>query len=343
MRIRSQELFCRFAAAALLLAACGQNSATEHETSLNSNDANSGYSVANLLRATANMSEVDVFNLVVANTRDNGAPARSLHFVTTGASDFAEVQLCSSTKGCDDAQKFVVDEVILNTTHAGQYTVRVRACVFPERAPDADAPCSEWRSTSFEMSATTNAEISALISERNAKRAELAAYSKAAQQALEAFLKNSQECAKRAEIAQLINAIRGLVQNYLALGEGLINRSMQKRSEKESEKYSGAPVSGVQKPLAENNEKLAKFMEYNAAVQKVAKARGYFDEALPVNATQMLGLAVFDLFTAKKQIPGVCLAKDIADREMAAISNNIGALKTRISEIETLIAERSAQ
>jgi hypothetical protein len=343
MRIRSYTLFCRFVPSILLLAACGQNTVTEEKTNPQSSDAESDYSAANLIRAAASMSDVNVFNLVIANTRDNGVPARSLHYITTGASDFVEVQLCISNKGCDDAQIFVVDEVILNTTNVGQYTARVRACVFPERAPDVNAPCNEWKNTSFEITTPTSAEISALISERNAKRAELVAYSKAAQQTLEAFLKNSQECAKREEIAKLVSAIRGIVQNYLSLGEGLINRSIQLRNEKESEKYAGAPVSGIKNPLSENNEKLAKFMEYNAAVQKVAKARGYFDEARPVNATQTLGLAVFDLFTAKQQFPAVCLAKDNADREIASISMNIEALKKRISEIEDLIAERSAQ
>ncbi len=343
MRIRSYKLFCRFVPALLSLAACGQNTVGEYETNPQSSDAESEYSAANLMRAAVPMNEVDVFNLVVANTRDNGVPARSLHFITTGQSDFAEVQLCSSTKGCAEAQKLIVDEVILNTTHADKYTARVRACVFPERAPQADTPCGEWKSASFEITTPANAEISALISERNAKRADLIAYAKAAQQTLEAFLKNSQDCAKREEIAQLMSAIRGIVQNYLALGEGLINRSLQNQKEKDSAKYSGAPVSGVQKPLAENHKKLEKFYEYDAAIQNIAKARGYFDEVRPVNAVQTLGLAIFDIFTAKKQIPGLCLAKDIADREMAAISNQIQSLNARISEIEKLLSERSAQ
>jgi hypothetical protein len=99
----------------------------------------------------------------------------------------------------------------------------------------------------------------------------------------------------------------------------------------------------VKQPLAENNKKLQKFTEYDTAARNIARANGYFDEAEPVNAVQTLGLALFDIFTAKKQIPGQCLAKDTADREMEAIATHVQTLKSEIAHIDSLLLERSGQ
>ena len=347
MGIKTDKPYFVFFLALFALASCGQTSPDSSLSAAsplqNASNASGEFSSANLTRPPVSLSEVDVSNLIVANTRDNGLPARSLHFTATGTSDYVDVQLCHATKGCEETMSVVVDEVLLNASNSGKYTVRARACVFPTRAKVANELCGEWKVANFEMSGTIDSAIATLINERTAKRNQLKQYADEMQNIHKNFLQTSQVCAKGTD-SERLNAIRGIVQNYLALGEQIIDHSVcTNEANAKKEHYSATPVDPIQKPLEENNAKLSKFMEYDASVRKIATAKGFFDEARPVNAVQTLGLAIFDLFASKQQLSETCHAIESASITLAKVSQNIISLKARIADIEATLSERSSQ
>lgn len=343
MRIRSQKPLFGFVFAILSLAGCGTKSANPASAEPKSDDSVEQYSMSSLTREPVSISSVDVFNLIVANSANQGIHTRTAHFTSTGSTDYIDLQLCHNQKGCEATQKLIVDEAALVTPYSGLYTVRVRACVYPGRSLTPSTLCGAWKTEDFEISVSASPEALALFNERQAKLAQLAELTKFMEKTLETFVQNSSVCAVKQETAERINAIRGITQNFLSLGEHLMSYAVQRSQDKDSQKYAGQPVSPIQKPLEKNSEKLAKFMEFDSTIRTIAQAKGYFESAQPVNGVQTLGMAIFDIFTAAKQIPGQCLAKDIADSEMASLNANIKQLKSRISEIDTLLAERSGQ
>lgn len=332
------------AAGLLLVVGCGEPPKIDRSgSSLKSDDGGTEMVSANLGRAAVDAAKLEVFGAVVANTSRKGVSARSLHFSASGEADYVEVKLCDLAKGCDETILTVVNQTLLPIKNPGQHSVSARACVQEKRATNSAIRCGEWNSLEFFAPNSIDSEIGALLNERAAKKIQLKHLANQIVATLETFQTEAATCRSKEAVAKRMSGLRGIAQNYLSLGEIIINQSIHGDTESEdSSMATSVPVEKVTTPLAANAEKLTPIEKYDAGLRKLGRAFGYFDEVKPVKAVETLGLAIFDLFSAKASIPGECLAKDKADSTMESIAGNIAALKLRISEIDNALAERGA-
>jgi hypothetical protein len=343
MKILHNGSLCGLATGLLLIAGCGEPAALNRNVStLQSGDGATDVVSANLGRPAVDAGELEIFGAVVANTTRKGISARSLHFSASGEADYVEIKLCELARGCNESILTVVNQALLPIINPGQHSVEARACVAEKRAINTAVQCGAWSYLEFSAPNTIDTEVSTLIGERSAKKIQLQDLSKQVLITLDTFQKEAATCRSKEDIAKRITGLRGIAQNYLALGEILINQSLHGDTESQAPSLATAvPVQKVTTPLAANAEKLTPIERYDAGLRKLGHTFGYFDEVNPVKAVETLGLAVFDFFSARASIPGECLAKDKADSTMESIAANIAALKLRISEIDNALAERS--
>jgi hypothetical protein len=78
---------------------------------------------------------------------------------------------------------------------------------------------------------------------------------------------------------------------------------------------------------------LYSFTEYMDALKYASSSANMFGIA-PVSAIQALGTSLFDLFTAKKQVPSQCIAEQAMETEIAFINANVTKMKRELAQID---------
>jgi len=246
---------------------------------------------------------------------------------------------------------------------------RVRACAESYRTTSLSSSCgewSDWREFTQPRNSNTNILLQEQRLERVKKQFEILTEQK--MKILKQFEEDAIKCVKSMQDAERMAAKREMVSSLLVIGEtiavqaltnGLFLSQPLKTQEAQTQEaqtqeaqtqeaqtqeaqtqvpqipendkmFSQMPTDIVSRNAEDSQKKLAKFSEYNDAVQNIAKSVGFFEEALPMNAVNTLGLAVFDLFTASKQIPSACSADERASLAIKAIDLQIASLSQEL-------------
>lgn len=101
------------------------------------------------------------------------------------------------------------------------------------------------------------------------------------------------------------------------------------------------PVAPIVDPLVRVRDRMQAFNSFDTDVRSISSSIGLFQEAKPMPAIQTLAGAVFDLFSARQQTPGLCMAETTARNETQAIAALRQALAARVLLLDVKIKEGS--
>ncbi len=189
---------------------------------------NTNPQVLNLLRAPTEASTLQVTDLQMSKINIKGVNMGSLYIAASGLSDFVEISTCSS-KGCDATRKETSNKFVFAPFSSENISIKVRACVDPQRAVTPGVLCGTWKEISWTQPPNNNSELTELLSEREKYRSDIEDMGSRIKEALESFQQELGHCdepAAAVQNIQNIQNIRNIVGNFVNLGELLISKAI---------------------------------------------------------------------------------------------------------------------
>lgn len=342
----------------LLLVSCGspetpqQEGGSSTDTGLPSSSDAKGAWVANLTRPQIDGEQLTVTTLDVARIVRNGVTLGQVYVYSKGDIDYVELTT-SFVGNINEPLESTAEEKLTTTRHTlkpfptGKVIVGARACVAPERAIVAGKNCGAERLVTF-LSDNRDSEQMALQAKIHLKELELVELSSMSAAALKRFIALQSKCETDLQGKERIETLRRLIENFLATGTVNVQEFF-KPLDFNVPQFSSQMQLLTMLPFAELVEPLtkiaAKFESMGSKLDALTKALPLFKPpANPILGMSQLGGAIFDLFTADKQIIGKCLADDIAKSEMGILTAKIQEATKELQELKTqLKSEGEAQ
>lgn len=335
-------------------------------------DLNSGgrvLSAADIERPAADPTQLRVTDLTIGRLETGFNQTRKyLSFRLSGLADYVEFKACfqsdDGNSGCDEPQRLVQTRIGLRVFPKGKVVVEARACVEPTRTTLPGTVCGEVARHEFGQAAVIDSRLVDLAARRQQLVARIASYQQTVNGILTKFARESRACDQNDAARARVEAMRVAAEDYLVLGQAVLARTMEEGILAGLEEGLNGLAGGASLNLAgsqygegissispEGFQQLGEsFAQAGARLQqegadssqseggrKLSQAgkqlMGEFVDALPT-----LGMALFDIFSAKDaNRPFVCIAEQAANLEMTAVRTDLQRIQAEVQSLDQQI------